>query len=128
MTSEPSSSPGPSSSPVNPLERIRHFPDDVRASFVRYQTTGDVAALDPVIYAILNDYIPNKPEQPLSSFPGSTLLIEGLGFDSLAITEVVFFTEELLGITIANEEILQVRTLDDLRGFVHAKAPGRKPV
>ncbi len=128
MPPEPSPSSGTPSSPVNPLERIRHFPDDVRASFVRYQTTGDVAALDPVIYAILNDYIPNKPEQPLSSFPGSTLLIEGLGFDSLAITEVVFFTEELLGITIANEEILKVRTLDDLRGFVHTKAPARKTV
>ncbi|MBL9208082.1 MAG: acyl carrier protein [Opitutaceae bacterium] len=124
MESPPAS--GAPSSPIDPLDRIRHFPEDVRASFSRYLATGDVAALDPVIEAILTDYIPTKPEQPLSTFPGSTLLMEELGFDSLAITEVVFFTEELLGITIANEEILKVRTLDDLRGFVHAKAPGRK--
>ena len=92
---------------------------------MHYRTTGDAAALDPVIVAILNDFIPNKPEQPLGDLPGSTRLMEDLGFDSLAITEVVFFTEELLGITIANEEILQVRTLDDLRGFVRAKAPAK---
>ena len=125
---EPTPSSGTPSSPppsTDPLDRIRHFPEDVRASFVRYRTTGDATALDPVIVAILNDFIPKKPEQPLGDLPGSTLLMEDLGFDSLAITEVIFFTEELLGITIANEEILQVRTLDDLRGFVRAKAPGK---
>jgi acyl carrier protein len=35
---------------------------------------------------------------------------------------VVFATEDLLGIRIANEEILQVMTLDDLRGFIRRKA------
>jgi len=125
---EPTPSSGtPSSppSPTDPVDRIRHFPADVIASFVHYRTTGDAAALDPVIVAILNDFIPTKPEQPLGDLAGSTRLMEDLGFDSLAITEVIFFTEELLGITIANEEILQVRTLDDLRGFVRAKAPGK---
>jgi hypothetical protein len=34
----------------------------------------------------------------------------------------VFFTEDLLGIRIANEEIVQVLTLDDLRAFVRRKA------
>ena len=57
--------------------------------------------------------------------PGNARLIEDLRFDSLAITEVVFFTEDLLGITISNEEILQVRTLDDIRGFVRRKVSAR---
>jgi acyl carrier protein len=64
----------------------------------------------------------------LSELPLTSRLIEDLGFDSLAITEVVFFTEDLFGITISNEEIIQVRTLEDLRSFIHRKvapAPGR---
>lgn len=120
------SSDKPSTDPVGtpstlPRDKIRHFPEPVQASFRQFEETRDPAALDPVILAILNDFIPTKSAQPLQDLPGTTRLVEDLGFDSLAITEVVFFTEELLGISIANEEILQVRTLDDLKTFVRTK-------
>lgn len=104
---------------------LRHLPAVAQAAFQHFAASGDVTALDPVIIAILEDYIPKPPAQPLATFPGDTRLIEDLGFDSLAITEVVFFTEDLLSIRIANEEIYQVRTLDDLRGFVRRKASAR---
>lgn len=106
-------------------EAIRHLPPEAQAAFQRFADTGDVTALDPVILAILSDFIPRTPPRPLSEFPGDTVLTTGLGFDSLAITEVVFFTEDLLDITIANQEIVQVRTLDDLRGFVRRKVSAR---
>ena len=110
-----------------PEDKIRHLSDDVRASFRRFQTHGDLAALDPVILAILEDFIPKTPAKPLAEAPGTALLIDDLGFDSLAITEVVFFTEDFFGISIANEEIIQVRTLDDLRNFVRRKVAEKPP-
>ncbi len=119
--SSPSNLPRPAAKPSLPRDKIRHFPQDVQDAFLAFEKTHDPDALDPVILAILNDYIPIKRAEPLASLPGSTRLVDDLGFDSLAITEVVFFTEELLGISIANEEILQVRTLDDLRGFIRKK-------
>lgn len=112
--------------PASKEAAIRHLPDDVRAAFHKFDADGDVVALDAVIIAILEDYIPRPSEKPLDSLRGDTRLMEDLGFDSLAITEVVFFTEDLLGINIANEEIMQVRTLDDLRGFVRRKVAERK--
>ena len=121
---EPSSSTRAAKS-VAPDEQevaVRHLPPVAQAAFQHYAASGDVSALDPVILAILEDYIPKPPGQPLADMSGDTRLIEDLGFDSLAITEVVFFTEDLLRIRIANEEIYQVRTLDDLRGFVRRKA------
>jgi acyl carrier protein len=120
--------PAPAPKPPNPAdqeEALRHLPDEAREAFKRFQATGEVAALDPVILAILADFIPRKTARPLAEMPGDSRLMDDLGFDSLAITEVVFFTEDLFGISIANEEILQVRTLDDLRGFVHRKVTGR---
>ena len=97
------------------------MPADAREAFTRFEATGDPAALDRVIFAILEDFIPRTPGGPLAAQPGSTRLVDDLGFDSLAITEVVFFIEDLFGISIANKEIIQVRTLDDLRSFVRSK-------
>jgi acyl carrier protein len=106
---------------IDPEEKIRHLPEPARAAFRRFRSERDPAVLDPVILAILEDYVPRQPEKPLAEHAGTAVLIDDLGFDSLAITEVVFFTEDLLGITIANEEIVRVRTLDDLRNFIRAK-------
>jgi acyl carrier protein len=100
---------------------LRHLPAAARAAFERFQAGGDPATLDPVLFAILEDYVPHSSARPLAELPGDTRLIDDLGFDSMAITEVVFFTEDLFGINITNEEIIQVRTLDDLRGFIRRK-------
>jgi acyl carrier protein len=124
---EPAAAPSPTKPPAlsDQEERLRHLPAGARAAFLRFQAEGDPETLDPVIHAILEDFIPRQPAQPFAGLPGGTRLIEDLGFDSLAITEVVFFTEDLFGITISNEEIIQVRSLDDLRGFVRRKIDTR---
>ena len=113
--------PAPAHLSSNREESMRHLPAEARAAFLRFQAGGDAAGLDPVICAILKDFIPRDPAVALAELPGDTRLIDDLGFDSLAITEVVFFTEDLFGINITNEEIIQVRSLDDLRGFIRRK-------
>ncbi len=111
----------PVTPPVDREEKLRHLPVEARAAFRRFQSTGNAADLDVVVVAILEDFIPKKSDRPLAGLPGDTPLMDGLGFDSLAITEIVFFAEDLFGIAIANEEILKVRTIDDLRLFLRSK-------
>jgi len=109
---------------VYQAECIRHLSVEARAAFDHFQASGDPDTIDPVLLAILADYIPRPSPRPLAELPGTTRLAEDLGFDSLAVTEVVFFTEDLFGISIANDEIIRVRTLDDLRGFIRGKVAG----
>lgn len=106
-------------------DSLRHLPPAARLAFEQFQADRDPAKLDRVVLAILDDYIPRAPKRPLAELPGSTRLMTDLGFDSLAITEVVFFAEDLFGITILNEEIIQVLTLDDLRAFIRRKVVDR---
>lgn len=108
-------------------DRLRHLPLDARAAFNRFVTDGDPHALETVLLAILADFAPHTPDQPLAKLPGTTRLANDLGFDSLALAEVVFCAEDLFGITISNEEIILVRTLDDLRGFIHRKVSDLAP-
>lgn len=121
MKTSASTSSAPSIPASSRDDSIRHLPAAARAAFERFQADGDLSNLDPVVLAILNDYIPQRSTVPLADLPGSTKLIDDLGFDSVAITEVVFFVEDLFGFSISNEEIVSVRTLDDLRGFIRRK-------
>ncbi|MFI5337082.1 MAG: acyl carrier protein [Opitutales bacterium] len=109
----------PAAVPNHREDSLRRLPAGARAAFARFLTSGDPATLDPVLFAILEDFMPRT--RPLAELPGDTRLIDDLGLDSLSLTELVFFTEDLFGISITNEEIVRVRTLDDLRGFIHGK-------
>jgi len=125
---QPSATAALSLSPVAPPphpESFRNLPVHARTAFEQFQAGGDPAALGPVVLAILTDFSPRHSAVPLDELPGDTRLIADLGFDSLAITEVVFTAEDLFGISITNEEIVQVRTLADLLGFIQVKVAGR---
>ncbi len=101
-------------------EKIQHLSESAREAYRAFQA-GDTARLDVLIDAILADFNPRQSAATLAQAPGDSRLIEDLGFDSLAITEVVFFTEDLFKISISNEELLQVLTLGELRAFVRRK-------
>lgn len=107
--------------PADPEQKLKNLPAAAQAAYRRYKEKGDLPALDEVIMAILTDFAPKGKDELLAMASGESRLIEDLGFDSLAITEVVFFTEDLLGISIGNQELVQIRTLDELRQFVRKK-------
>ena len=102
-------------------ESIRHLPATAQEAFVRFRSSHDPAALDTILLAILEDFMPKPPACPLAEMSGDTRLIDDLNYDSIIITEVVFFAEDLFDITITNKEIIQVSTLDALRSFIRAK-------
>jgi acyl carrier protein len=105
----------------NPEEKLRRLPPGALENFRKFRATGDEAALTALIFAVLYDFLPQKAKGSTMSWPDSARLIEDLGFDSLAIAETVFFFEDLFRISISNEEILQVRTVGELRAFVQKK-------
>jgi acyl carrier protein len=99
----------------------KHFSVDVREAYERFRVTRDPASADVVVLAVVLDHMPDKARCP-SGTPADELgLIADLGFDSIAITEMVFFLEDLFSVRIGNDEILGVRTVGDLRSFLRRK-------
>ena len=131
MVSTKSSTPDPAPTPAtsaNALDTLgRHFPPEVRAAYARFAAVRDPADADIVVLAIVVDHIPDKKLRPATAPADGLSLVNDLGFDSVAITEMVFFLEDLFQMRISNEEILQVRTVGDLRSFVRKKIAGAAP-
>ena len=122
MSTAPKTTPNPTTPPVcDPVEKLRRLPPGALENFRQFRATGDETALAALIFVVLYDFLPQKSKTGASSWPDTARLIEDLGFDSLAIAETVFFFEDLFCISISNEEILQVRTVGELRAFVQRK-------
>ncbi len=110
--------PAPQSSP------LARFPAEVIAAFQRYRTSGDTDAVEAVVIAAVVDFRPvtAAASQPITD---GMRLLEDLGYDSVAVAELVFFLEDLFEMTITNDDILAVSTIGELRACVVRKLAGK---
>lgn len=113
----------PASLPDAAETLLKHFPEDVRSAYVRLRETGDPVAADTLVLAIVADHMPGDGVE----LADSAALVDDLGFDSVAIAEMVFFIEDLLQVSVTNAEILRVRTVGELRAFVRTKLAALPP-
>lgn len=112
--------PKPETSAADPLAR---FPEPVRRAHEQFLETGDTEALDTVILGIVLDHLPAARGKTGESAPkDSDRLIEDLGFDSLALAEIVFMIEDLYRVAISNDQLMNLATIGDLRAFVRTQA------
>jgi acyl carrier protein len=107
--------------PQSTEDPLKALPGHARQAYQRFLQTGGTADLDAVIHAAIGLYLPAGSAVDVAGIPEDAALVDDMGFDSLGMTELVFFTEDLFGITIEDAELLGLRTLRDLKGFVRAK-------
>ena len=110
-------------------ENLTGFPKSVVDAYLGFAESGDVARLDDVVVGVLQFYLAKPPPMPLSNMPGTTRLIADLGCDSLTMIDVMFLAESLLGIKLADDELVKIETLDELRAhFRRRMSAGAAPL
>jgi acyl carrier protein len=107
-----------------PVPALARFPADVLEAYQRYRANGDADAVEAVVIAAVVDYRPSGSGSA-PAVGDATRLIEDLGYDSVAVAELVFFLEDLFDLTITNEDIVGVRTIADLRACVIRNLNGK---
>ncbi len=109
----------PAKAKTSPLAK---FPAEVRDAHARFLLTRDADALDTVVLAIVRDHQPPAVRAHTPAVPAdSARLMEDLGFDSLALAEIVFFIEDLYQVSVSNDDLMTIPTVGALRAFVRNK-------
>ncbi|MBI5394775.1 MAG: FabA-like domain protein [Verrucomicrobia bacterium] len=98
-------------------------PETIEAA-VRFREKGDLTAIRPVVYGLIERYQPSTARLRLKDASESTRLVDDLGLDSLTLLEIVLSIEEVLGLQIKNEELREIRTLGNLNRFLRDKITG----
>jgi acyl carrier protein len=107
----------PSAVPNTMLARL---PAPMRDAYEHYRLTGDASSVQEIVVASVLEYRP-KASAAIPACGEATRLIEDLGYDSVAVAELVFFLEDIFDLTLSNEDIMGVRTIGDLRACVARK-------
>ena len=89
-----------------------------------FRSTGDVAFVPAVVLGIVERFLDPDVTLRLRGGDDSVRFMEDLGLDSLTMIEAIMMVEESLGVSIKNEELIGLRTLGDLKSFIHGKVTG----
>jgi 3-hydroxyacyl-[acyl-carrier-protein] dehydratase len=87
----------------------------------KFRKAGRREDLRAVVYGVFERFV-ERELRPKVSEAGDTLrLREDFGIDSLTMMEVVMIAEDVLGITVTNDELTKLHTLGDVQAFILAK-------
>ena len=118
---------------VNPLtseeradleESLKRCSEETRTAVFEFRKTGRVSLLPGIVIGLIERFLEPEVRPQLRSSDGSVRLVDDLRIDSLTMMEIVVLVEEALDISIENQELRDLRTLDDVSTFIDAKTKG----
>jgi 3-hydroxyacyl-[acyl-carrier-protein] dehydratase len=87
----------------------------------KFRKAGRREDLQTVIRGVIERFVERDLRPKIHAPDGALRLSEDLGIDSLTMMEIVMIAEEVLGISVANDELASLRTLGDVEDFLEAK-------
>ena len=91
---------------------------------IAFRKTGDLDLVPTVVLGIVERFLDPDVAEKLHSGDDTVRFMEDLGLDSLTMIEAIMMVEESLGVSIKNEELIDLRTLGDLKAFISRKIAG----
>ena len=102
-------------------EILKRCPPATYLAARQFRSTGDVQQIPAIVLGVIERFTESELRPKLREPNDSLMLAQDLGLDSLTMMEIVLLVEDVLSISIKNEELRHLHTLGDVRQFVEAK-------
>jgi len=91
---------------------------------VQFRKTNNAEHVPAVVIGVIERFVEPDLRIKLKDADDDLRLIEDLGIDSLTMMEIVILVEDVLQMSINNEELRNLRTVGDVKTFIDCKIRG----
>jgi 3-hydroxyacyl-[acyl-carrier-protein] dehydratase len=91
---------------------------------IQFRKTGNPEHLPAVVIGVIERFVEPDLRVKLKDADDDLRLIEDLGIDSLTMMEIVILVEDVLQMSINNDELRNLRTVGDVKMFIDCKVRG----
>jgi len=91
---------------------------------VQYRKTGNAEHVRAVVIGVIERFVEPDLKTKLKDGDDDLRLVEDLGIDSLTMMEIVILVEDVLQMSINNDELRNLRTVGDVKTFIDCKIRG----
>jgi 3-hydroxyacyl-[acyl-carrier-protein] dehydratase len=102
-------------------DALKRCSPSTRDAACEFRRTGSPDQLPAIIQGLIEHYVTREARAKLSRADDGLRLVEDLAIDSLTMLEIVFLAEDVLQISIDNEELRPFRTVGDVKNFIVSK-------
>src|SRR4051812_22576718 len=88
---------------------------------VQFRKTGNAEHVPAVVIGVIERFVEPDLRVKLKDADDDLRLIEDLGIDSLTMMEIVILVEDVLQLSINNDELRNLRTVGDVKTFIDCK-------
>lgn len=108
-------------------DMLRRCAPSVFEAAVQYRNTGNPEHVPAVVIGVIERFVEPDLRSKLKDADDDIRLIEDLGIDSLTMMEIVTLVEDVLKMSINNDELRNLRTVGDVKIFIDCKVRGLPP-
>jgi len=105
-------------------DSLKRCPERAIDAAIKFNQSRDPDLVPIIVMGIIERFVEPDVRPVIREENDQVRLLEDLGIDSLLMVEIVILVEETLGIHIENEELRNLRTVGDIKGYLDAKIKG----
>ena len=91
----------------------------------QFRKTGNTEHLPAIVLGVIERYVEPDLRAKLKDADDDLRVIEDLGIDSLTMMEIVILVEDVLQMSINNDELRHLRSVGDVKTFIECKVRGQ---